>query len=246
MIASFSNFLARLPIVRQILAQPLVTATGAAAFIHSSWTLATLFGGIEPKQFTGDWLAWLVPGALIAFAVDLGQIVTSAELRSGERSKAKYATFATFAAFTYLLQMIYMIEHVPALGIAPGVRADFVPLVTVIRDSAIFFIPALLPLSTLLYTFSYGKPKKQPVTKPVTVVPQGQANKEELSLVAVARSNGTELTVGVSNKPSMVDRARAKYASDVTLRDKPTRWLEENAADEWGKIGRNAWNEARK
>lgn len=241
MITRVSSFLAHLPIIRQILAQPLVTATGAAAFIHSSWTLATLFGGIEPSQFTWQWLAWLVPGALIAFAVDLGQIVTSAELRSGERSRAKYATFATFAAFTYLLQMIYMIEHVPALGVSAGVRAEWVGLVTLIRDSSIFFIPALLPLSTLLYTFSYGKPKKQSASKPVTV-----ASKEEVSLVAVARSNGTELTVGVTNKPSMVDRARAKYANDVTLRGKPTRWLEDNAADEWGKIGRNAWNEAKR
>jgi len=236
-----TTFLSRMPFIRLMLAQPLVTATGAAAFIHSSWTLATLFGGIEPIQFTWQWLAWLVPGALIAFAVDLGQIVTSSELRSGERSRAKYATFATFAGFTYLLQMIYMIEHVPALAVSAGVRAEWIPLVTLIRDSAIFFIPALLPLSTLLYTFSYGKPKKPTTAKLVTT-----ANKEETALVAFAKSNGTELTVGVTNKPSQLARARAKLDSDVALRDRPTRWLEGNVTDEWGKIGRNVWGEAKR
>ncbi len=244
-----SNFLARLPIIRSILAQPFVTATGTAAFIHSCWTLSTMFNGIEPAQFSWQWLAWVVPGALIAFAIDLGQIVTSAELRSGERTKAKYGTFATFAVFTYLLQFVYMIQHVPTLDVSMGVRAEWQPLATLIRDACIFLIPALLPIGTVMYTFSYGKPKKLPNAnkppigdKPLPTV----ARNESMSLVAVARSNGTELTVGVTNQPNQVDRALTLYVQHPELRDRPSRWLEDNVQDQWGKIGRNAWTAANK
>jgi hypothetical protein len=45
----------------------------------------------------------------------------------------------------------------PSLALAAGVRETWAGFATVMRDSAVWIIPALLPLSTLLYTFSGGQ-----------------------------------------------------------------------------------------
>lgn len=141
-------------IIRHITSQPFVFSTGIAALAHSTWALATLFAGKEPTQFTVEWFAWLLPALAIAFALDVGQIVTSAEIRAGQKKTIKYVTFAVFALATYFLQWLYMIHHVPALDLSEGVRNEWQFIVTLIRDCSIWIIPALLPLSTLLYTFS--------------------------------------------------------------------------------------------
>ena len=134
--------------------QPFVFATGLAALSHSTWALATLFAGEEPQQFTFAWFSWLAPALLIAFALDVGQIVTSAEIRAGQRTLTKYFTFGIFAIATYFLQWLYIIHHIPALMLSDGVRGEWHSVVLLLRDCAIWIIPALLPLSTLLYTFS--------------------------------------------------------------------------------------------
>lgn len=134
--------------------QPFVFATGLAALSHSTWALATLFAGKEPEQFTFAWFSWLAPALLIAFALDVGQIVTSAEIRAGQRTITKYFTFGIFAIATYFLQWLYIIHHIPALELSQGVRGEWHNVVLLLRDCAIWIIPALLPLSTLLYTFS--------------------------------------------------------------------------------------------
>ncbi len=134
--------------------QPFVFATGLAALSHSTWALATLFAGKEPEQFTFAWFSWLAPALLIAFALDVGQIVTSAEIRAGQRTITKYFTFGIFAIATYFLQWLYIIHHIPALELSQGVRGEWHSVVLLLRDCAIWIIPALLPLSTLLYTFS--------------------------------------------------------------------------------------------
>lgn len=145
-------------ILKHTVQQPFIFATGLAALIHSTWSLGTLFTGQQPTAgLTWEYAGWLIPALLIAFALDVGQIVTSAELRAGERTTAKYATFAVFAAATYYLQWLYIAHHMPALEMAAGVSADARPTATALRDAAIWIIPALLPLSTLLYTFSYSE-----------------------------------------------------------------------------------------
>lgn len=158
-------------IIHHIVHQPFVFATGLAALLHSTWSLGTLFAGHQPPAgFTVDFIGWLVPAFLIAFALDVGQIVTSAEIRGGERSLMKYATFATFAVATYYLQWLYIAHHMPDLQLAGGVRPEWGAFATVMRDAAIWIIPALLPLSTLLYTFSGGH--EQPAIAPVVVSEQ--------------------------------------------------------------------------
>lgn len=159
-------------IVRHIVDQPFVFSTGLAALVHSTWSLGTLFAGKEPyPQFTETWFAWVIPAFLIAFALDVGQIATSAEIRAGNRSRTKYLTFAVFAAATYYLQWLYISHHMPALALADGVRAEWSGHIAWIRDAAIWIIPLLLPLSTLLYTFSGSEQVVEHVEQPTAIVP---------------------------------------------------------------------------
>jgi hypothetical protein len=147
-------------ILKHIVKQPFIAATGAAAFVHSTWALATLFGGEAPHMQAGGWLTylefayWIGPAMAIAFALDVGQIATSAQIRDGHKRAGKYATFAIFAIANYFLQWLYMSHHMPSLALAEGVRAQWQPLAELIRDASLWIIPAFLPLATLLYTLS--------------------------------------------------------------------------------------------
>lgn len=156
-------------ILKHVTHQPFVFATGVAALVHSTWSLGTLFSGEQPAPDFTDFqnavhfIGWIVPSFLIAFALDVGQIATSAEIRAGQRNWRKYATFAVFAGATYYLQWLYMAHHMPELALAPGVRETWSWFAQLIRDAAIWFIPALLPLSTLLYTFSHEEHEQQQI-----------------------------------------------------------------------------------
>lgn len=147
---------------KHIVEQPFIFATGIAALVHSTWSLAVLFSG-EPPTFEvtsfvswAQWAYWLLPALLIAFAMDIGQISTSAQIRAGERTARKYATFIVLALFGYYLQWIYIAHHMPALELGAGVYNDGLAAkaVLLMRNAAVWIIPALLPLSTTLYTLS--------------------------------------------------------------------------------------------
>ncbi len=141
--------------------------SGLAALVHSTWALGTLFAGEQPEGW--HLLGWIIPALLIAFALDVGQIATSSEIRSYGLTWRRGVTFIVFAAATYYLQWLYAAHHMPALELAPGVRASWSESATVLRDAAVWIIPALLPLSTLLYTFS-GEGHGQHVTPAAPVV----------------------------------------------------------------------------
>lgn len=139
-----------------VASEPFVTATGMAALMHSTWSLAMMFsGGIpDPQTQAVAWLGVVVPAFLLAFAIDVGQIKTSADIRRGNANAGKKLTFFVLALATYYLQWIFMVHHAPALNLGEGVRLDWRPGVTALRDLAIFVVPALLPISTFLYTVS--------------------------------------------------------------------------------------------
>lgn len=184
-------------IIQHIVHQPFVFATGLAALVHSTWSLGTLFSGKQPDaSFSIEFAGWLIPAFLIAFALDVGQIVTSAEIREGQRTPMKYATFAVFAVATYYLQWLYIAHHMPDLALADGVRATWAETATVLRDAAIWFIPGLLPLSTLLYTFSGSEQVVEQVEQPPAVVP-----------VKVVEQKSAQLALGLldgSNRESSI------------------------------------------
>lgn len=148
--------------LKHITEQPFVVATGLAAFLHSTWALGTLFAGKQPDaDFNWQFAGWIIPAALIAFALDVGQIATAAEIRAGQRTTGKFTTFIIFAVSTYYLQWVYMANHMPALELAPGVAERWKDAPQIIHDLALWIIPALLPLSTALYTLSSADPGTQ-------------------------------------------------------------------------------------
>jgi hypothetical protein len=116
---------------------------------------------------------WHVPAFLIATSLDVGQVVTSHEIRKGKRNWWRYVTFGVFSIATYYLQWTYMSYHMPLLTLSAGVRPDTLAFAQGVRDAAIWLVPALLPMATLLYTFSQADHPQAPV--PATEVEPAQA-----------------------------------------------------------------------
>lgn len=144
--------------LRHITEQPFIFATGIAALIHSTWALGTLFSGIAPDvAFTWEYISWIVPAVLIAFALDVGQISTSGQIREHGLTVSRMMTFVIFAFATYYLQWLYMAVHMPLLDISDGVTGIHYNIALSLRNVGIWLIPALLPISTISYTFSGEK-----------------------------------------------------------------------------------------
>lgn len=152
-----------------------VIATGTAALAHSTWTLASAFGGAEPIQFSQAWWAWLAPGLLLAFAFDVGQIAISVELRNGERTRPKYVAFVVLALSTYFLQWWYLAHHLPALPLAEGLRPEWRGFASLISDAILWVAPGLLPIATTLYTWSYAAPKRVRTSAKPDFAPRSQS-----------------------------------------------------------------------
>jgi len=158
--------------LRHAFEQMFVILVSIAAFVHSTWTIGTFFSGVEPNA-TLDlvrWLEWVGPAGFIAFALDIGQIRTAFEIRAGSRTKLKYFTFFVFALFTYYLQFVYLAYHFPSVSLSEGIPADWAPLITGVAHLCIFVLPALLPATTVLYTFSHDNHDRkadEPVVKEI-------------------------------------------------------------------------------
>lgn len=149
-----------------------ILATSVAMFIHSTWSFNTVFAGPQPAAETEPirFLLWVIPGALIAAAIDIGQVQTSARLMHAQTRYRRISlgfTFTTLALAGYYLQWFHLIHHMPALELGAGLSEGTKASVTWARDAAIYIIPALLPLSTILYTISeagLSENKEQPRT----------------------------------------------------------------------------------
>lgn len=141
--------------IKHIYQQPFIFATGMAALIHSTWALGTLFSGIAPEvALNWQYISWIVPAFLIAFALDVGQISTSGQIRDNGLTIARGLTFVIFAFATYYLQWLYMAVHMPLLPISAGVTGVHYDIAIMLRNVGIWLVPALLPISTIAYTFS--------------------------------------------------------------------------------------------
>lgn len=229
--------------LKHLLQNPFILATGMAALAHSTWALCTLFSGNEPAQFTGSWWAWLIPGLLIAFALDVGQIATSTEIRGGQRQTIKYITFGVFSVATYYLQWLYISHHMPSVALGEGVRAEWIGFASLFRDMGIWIIPALLPLSTMLYTLSESDAKEEPepINQPRIVVvdyreepnplPEsmpGMVEIEKPGIVATLESGSSQIVykcpdcefTGTYESPrsaAQAERAHARKHQNVTV-----------------------------
>lgn len=207
--------------------QPFVLATGIAALIHSTWSLGTLFSGIQPaveniSTFIG-WIhfaGWILPALLIAIALDVGQVVTSHEIRTTGLTWQRGLTFFVFAFATYYLQWLYLAHHMPELSLSEGVSDVYRGFALTMRDTGMWLIPLLLPMSTLFYTFSGDtaqKPKiKQPSSKiEPTVDAMPFMPLEENSHVAICPDCGWQSDVKDSAKKAQQALAGHKRYCEV-------------------------------
>lgn len=130
--------------------------------VHSTWTFGTLFSGKQPviDGTLENWISyflWVTPALLVALAIDVGQIQTSVKLSHATARSQKITlgiTFITLAMAGYYLQWFHLAHHIPALEFGAGLTEDMRANLEGLKALAIFFVPALLPLSTVLYTLS--------------------------------------------------------------------------------------------
>lgn len=140
-----------------------IFATSLAMLVHSTWTFGTLFSGKQPTVYPSDpstivaYIFWVTPALLVALAIDVGQIQTSVKLSNAKGAKQKIAlgtTFIILALAGYYLQWFHLAHHIPALEFGAGLTLDMKTNLEGLKALAIFVVPALLPLSTVLYTLS--------------------------------------------------------------------------------------------
>jgi len=145
---------------------PFVIASSIAAFVHSVWTLGVMFSGYPPDGFTVYALLWYIPPVMVAVAIDIGLIATAHEIARGERNRAKLTAFTLLALASYYLQWVYIVHHAPAIALAEGVQLGR-GAAQWLNDLGIWILPAFLPGSALLYTFSQKAPgtAKKPHTQ---------------------------------------------------------------------------------
>lgn len=147
-----------------------IFATSLAMLVHSTWTFGTLFSGKQPiiDGSLENWIAyflWVTPALLVALAIDVGQIQTSVKLSNATGRSQKVTlgiTFITLALAGYYLQWFHLAHHIPALEFGSGLTPDMQENLEGLKALAIFFVPALLPLSTVLYTLSSDTGNAQP------------------------------------------------------------------------------------
>lgn len=183
-----------------------ILATSAAAFVHSAWTINYVFTGNQDLNFENNFLAALV-ACMVAFSFDVGQVRTSSDIKNGQRTRWKYGTFVVFAVATYYLQWIYVIHHMPKIAQGPGVRADWAFHVQTLLDIAIWVAPGLLPLSTLMYTFSQSADKQMITTaEGMTIL----IEKNEVAQFDVSNASKL-LAAGSTDFPGISNLGDGKY-----------------------------------
>lgn len=181
-----------------------ITFTGIAALVHSTWALGTMFSGVAPEGNALAYAGWLLPAFFVAFAMDVGQISTSAAIRHHGLTWQRALAFSVFAVATYYLQFLYIAHHMPSLAIAAGVSEFHHWTVVTARDAAIWILPLLLPLSTMLYTISDGDKKGEQ---------RGPAHPEPIITVAMPEKPMLEENTSDTQELSMELIPQAKFTA---------------------------------
>lgn len=145
-----------------------IFATSIAMLVHSTWTFGTLFSGKQPElnglNTLVPYLMWVTPALLVALAIDVGQIQTSVKLAKAQKLQQQLSlgfTFLVLALAGYYLQWFHLAHHIPALEFGSGLSPEMQDNLKSVKDLAIFIVPALLPLSTILYTVSSVTDKEE-------------------------------------------------------------------------------------
>lgn len=145
-----------------------VASVSIAAFTHSSWSLATVFGGQEPS-FGWAWAGWIIPAALIAASIDIGLLSLATHIQNPrERTAGRILSFGLLALGMFALQGLYVSSHMPVIPLAAGVRVEWAEYAALFRDSMLIVVPGLLPLALVLHTISGSRQHEQTTIKPKT------------------------------------------------------------------------------
>lgn len=145
-----------------------IILTGLAALPHSIWSASTIMQGVEPGFPTLAWVAWAFSGFLLGLAIDAGQIAISIQIARGERHWMRFVAFGALTLITFYLQWYYASAHVPLTQLGPGMNGQVTPFASGLRDLGVWLVPALLPITTLIYTFGYPERKRSRPTATIT------------------------------------------------------------------------------
>jgi hypothetical protein len=176
----------RTNVLKHLFEQPFLVAVSLAAAIHSSWSFSVMFTGLEPQpQFSPAWFAWIAPGMMLAFSVDIGLLSLANQIRLGQRTKGKLLAFAVLSGAMGFLQFLYIAAHQPEVHLGAGIRSEWAGLVTLIRDSAIWILPLLLPTALILFAFSdtHAAPTPAPLSTALVTVSQADVEPENGELI---------------------------------------------------------------
>lgn len=183
----------KMGILRHIISQPFVASTSVAALVHSTWSLCTFMGGDQPTDPL-HLLGWLAPGFLLAFSLDVGLLWTAVSINRKEGGKGMYAAMGVLLLAMFYLQWLYMAIHLPEVNLGAGVRQQWIDAISFGRDLSLFVIPALLPISVGLFTFSRRDTHQ-------TVV----QNTAETALVTVVEALKVEMPTKGDSTPQPAD-----------------------------------------
>lgn len=225
----------------KIVSELFIGLTALAMFVHSQWTFNILFTGHDQPVLNGadtivPFLLWFIPGAGIAFAIEFGQVATSYLLkraRTWGRRIPLIITFTVLALAGFYLQWFALAHHMPALEFGAGLSADALPTATRMKDGALWIIPALLPLSTLVFTLSgigesaeRKEPEIQPAETPaplpqieVPALPTGDAEPLPFG-IAVLALDEPENTPMMRKSKKPTASANGHSAKNSALRNK--------------------------
>jgi len=184
----------KLGILRHIISQPFVASTSIAALVHSTWSLCTFMGGDQPTDPL-HLVGWLLPGFLLAFSLDVGLLWTAVSINRKEGGKGMYAAMGVLLLAMFYLQWLYMAIHLPEVSLGAGVRQQWIDAISFGRDMSLFVVPALLPISVGLFTFSRRDAHQTMVSHEETARPAARQSVAEFR-------NASEL-VTASNKPEL-------------------------------------------
>lgn len=142
-----------------------LTAVSLASLAHSTAILALFFGGSAPEYPAGGWLDigymarlayHYLPAFAVALSIDVGLLSVSQKLKAGRLTywqlAANLLTFGVFSFLIFVTNHIYLAMHIPEVTLGEGVRAAWLPVTELLRDSTLFLLPASLPIAMMLYT----------------------------------------------------------------------------------------------
>jgi len=170
---------------KYLIAHIFVLFAGISSAIHNTWTVGYYFNGEQPPvesitsliQFI-HFLGWILPALLTAITLDVGQIVTSYEIKKHGLTIWRGLTFTLLAISTYYLQWLYLANHMPNLHLSDAIIGTSKEYAVLWNSASMWIIPLLMPLSVILYTFSGNKQSAENLHSE-TVMPEIRISKIE-------------------------------------------------------------------